>query len=437
MRVVFALVLCLGAAVPGLGFPVAPNPASLVRRASPLLRRSGSSIRVPASPGLRMAFDEAAAKEALERGRQREAAMVEKRRAREAKEREKRQLVRDSERDLVMGGGARFVASKASTDIGLGGDDEAVELSPEAVAKNLEIIQQGSPKTNTGKLGKVLKKRSGQTSVVLEYKRASGDEDEVNHVDMRRYSAKLRELKLDVLFADVSSQLGLTDCQSFIREQTTAKGGFPGPVPVVATGVTSAMGVAEAKAAGCQGALVSYAVDGADDLVKACLCLGLEPVTLVESENHVDAAVAAGAKILCTAPVSAEIKAPEAAKAAQVLKARMPKDVIAIAALDSHVGGPPSEVFAPGVDQTAIELGEVADKDAYNNFSFEVLNYVAALRDVSDANGSFTGIVAMRAIQTAGKRVERNYGEWLLEKLLSKKSAGFSMSMKVENPTIG
>jgi hypothetical protein len=55
------------------------------------------------------------------------------------------------------------------------------------------------------------------------------------------------------------------------------------------------------------------------------------------------------------------------------------------------------------------------------------LNYAAALRDVSSDAGPFSAIIAMTAVQSAGLRVERNYGTWLLEKLLSKKSMSFNI----------
>ena len=55
------------------------------------------------------------------------------------------------------------------------------------------------------------------------------------------------------------------------------------------------------------------------------------------------------------------------------------------------------------------------------------LNYAAALRDVESDNGPFNAMIAMTAVQSAGLRVERNYGTWLLEKLLSKKSTSFNI----------
>ena len=321
-----------------------------------------------ARPGLRMSFDADAQAQARAKALEREAAREEKRRQRAARERETRDREREVDRQLVMGGGAAFVASQQSSGELMGGSGRPVAaastFSPEAVEQNLAAIEQGVPGKNPGKLAKVLKKRSGQLAVALEYKReAAVDDDDVNHVDMRRYSVKLRELKLDVLFCNIATKWGLDDCASFVAEQASAKGSFPGPVPVVATGITSKTGVAEAAALGCKAALVSYEdVDDADALVQACLTLSLEPVAMVGAEAQVESAVAAGAKILCTAPRGPpDFSAPVAAQEAKALKAKFPKDVVAVAGLDAHVGGPPSEVFAPSVDQTAIEMGEVKD----------------------------------------------------------------------------
>ena len=56
---------------------------------------------------------------------------------------------------------------------------------------------------------------------------------------------------------DTSTPLGLGDCADFLQEQASAKGSFPGPVPVVSSGASTTRHVAEAKAVGCQGASLS------------------------------------------------------------------------------------------------------------------------------------------------------------------------------------
>jgi len=291
----------------------------------------------------------------------------------------------------------------------------------------LEIIAAGgSPKVPT-KVAKSLKKNSGQMSVALEYKRSKGDDEDVYHVDFRRYSVKIRESKLDVLFIDTTTPLGLDDCASFVQEQASARGSFPGPVPIVSTGASTTKHIAEAKALGCHGVMIGFSGGNGEELVKAALSLSLEAVALVSTEAEVEAAVAAGATIVCTAPASADVAPGDAAAAALALKSKIPKEIVAVAGLDAHIGGPPAEVFSPEVEQMQIEMGLVKDKDAHSNFSQKVLNYAAALKEVKSDSGPFSAVIAMTAVQSAGLRVERNYGTWLLEKLLSKKSTSFNI----------
>jgi hypothetical protein len=339
----------------------------------------GGNLRAPAARHrLSMAMDEAAIRAAAaERAAEREAVLEEKRRARQAKERDARDEEREKDRQLVMGGGAAFVAG-ATKSGGIGTVANAVVfeegLDADAVSKNLEIIAAGGSPKVPNKVAKTLKKRSGQMAVALEYKRLGegGEDDEINHVDFRRYSVRLRESKLDALFVDTTTPCGLDDCARFVQEQNTAKGSFPGPVPVISTGATTVLHVAEAKALGCQGIMIAYSSGNGDELVKAALTLAMEPIAIVATEAEVASSVAAGAKILCTAPHSADTPPADAAAAALALKAKMPKDVVAVAGLDSHVDGPPAEIFSPEVEQIQIDMGLVKDKDAYSNFSYKV-----------------------------------------------------------------
>ena len=57
---------------------------------------------------------------------------------------------------------------------------------------------------------------------------------------------------------------------------------------------------------------------------------------------------------------------------------------------------------------------------------------------MADDKGGFAAVLACTAIQSAGRRVERNFGVWLVEELSSKKSTAFAaMGTRVENPTKG
>lgn len=130
---------------------------------------------------------------------------------------------------------------------------------------------------------------------------------------------------------DTSTPQGLSDGADFVQEQASAKGSFPGPVPIVASGATTTRHVAEAKAIGCQGVMVSCSNGDGDQLIRAAVSLALEPIALVATAEEVESALAAGAKILCAAPVGKEVAASDAAAAAGELKRMMPQDVVAMA----------------------------------------------------------------------------------------------------------
>ncbi len=83
--------------------------------------------------------------------------------------------------------------------------------------------------------------------------------------------------------------------------QVGSKGDFPGPVPVVRDGVTSVRDVAEAAALGCTAVAVNMNEVGAERVGQVIAWgarLGLETVVRT-SAAKAEAAVAAGAKIVC------------------------------------------------------------------------------------------------------------------------------------------
>jgi len=82
---------------------------------------------------------------------------------------------------------------------------------------------------------------------------------------------KVRRTKASVVLIDCSSAAGKDDCEIAVKEQLSAKGGFPGPVPVVRSGcVSSVHDVAEAHALGASGVLLSMSEGAAEDMIKAC-----------------------------------------------------------------------------------------------------------------------------------------------------------------------
>lgn len=310
-------------------------------------------------------------------------------------------------------------------------------INPEEVSKNLEIIAaQGGPPGGKAPsiVFKALKKNSGSIAIGVEYKRSN--QEVMDSQALRVFSGGLRQRKVDVLLVDCSSPAGVSDCEGIITEQKTASMNFPGSVPVIRTGPTTTLTmVAEAKALGCHGVLISYLKgvnENADELVKGVLSLGLEPLVIVNSREHVEASQAAGAKIFvleATQATSMFIDSPDVAcRFMMALRAAVPADCVAVAGLEAHIGGPPSEVFLHRQKEgKGMSDGEVAEPKMEKKEIPKVLEFGAELRKIEPNNGGVSAIFAFSAAQSASENAERNFCYWLVDNLLSRKSSQFSV----------
>eukprot|EP00286_Rhodomonas_abbreviata_P008736 CAMPEP_0181332988 /NCGR_PEP_ID=MMETSP1101-20121128/25411_1 /TAXON_ID=46948 /ORGANISM="Rhodomonas abbreviata, Strain Caron Lab Isolate" /LENGTH=372 /DNA_ID=CAMNT_0023442717 /DNA_START=9 /DNA_END=1127 /DNA_ORIENTATION=- len=288
------------------------------------------------------------------------------------------------------------------------------------VQKLVEKIEGGkkAPKAST-RVFKALKKNSGALMVATEFSR--GDEEAVEGeygVDFRTFSLTLRRNKAAVLLVDCSLPPGLSDLENFAKEQASAKGNFPGPLPIVRSGtVTDVTQVAEAKAAGADGITVDMSHEAASSLIAAALSLSLEPLAMVASEEEVAAAVEGGSKLLC---VRADTPTEEAVK----LKESMPKDCAALAAIDARADGGPDGLAAMA------EEDEGEEKEGEDNTpKLEVIARGQALRE-----SKFNALVLSSACNDASARAEVGFHHFLLETLQSKKSVNFAKLAKIKAP---
>jgi len=270
-------------------------------------------------------------------------------------------------------------------------------LDEAAVAKNMEAIAVGkSPAKAATKLFKALKKSSGAIAAGCEFKRTSDDTGPLSTsdaVDFRQFGMKVRRSKASVLLVDCSTAAGKTDCEEAVKEQQTAKGGFPGPVPVVRSGsISSVDEIAEAKALGVEGVLLCMSESAAEDMIAACGVLGMEAIVKVTSPDELDKAVAAGAKLVaCDA----------------ALRQSVPTDIGTVALLDSRVEKPAS-LFAKPDDEDTAPTPQV----------------IVAMTQLKDAK--FNAIIAMDALQKAHVALDRTFTTFLLEQVASKQSGKFS-----------
>ncbi|EKX47482.1 hypothetical protein GUITHDRAFT_137633 [Guillardia theta CCMP2712] len=268
-------------------------------------------------------------------------------------------------------------------------------INEEEVEKFLRVVEEGKEAKASTKLFKALKKASGAVSVAIEFSRHPNADDGALHgVEFRQFSLKMRREKAGAIFVNADSKSGLQDCEKFVEEQLSAKGSFPGPLPVVRTGeVTSSRQVAEAKAAGVEGVLVPMSSASLEEVKKACSALGIEVLTLVRSKEECESAVASGSKIICVEAATVE--------EATAIRELIPKDCAAVACLNSRMSGAPEDVFSALKDENA---------------EIEMLKFASALKP------AFNAIIAQKAVLSVTHRGETFFGSWLLESLLSKKS---------------
>eukprot|EP00283_Hemiselmis_rufescens_P009675 CAMPEP_0173432566 /NCGR_PEP_ID=MMETSP1357-20121228/10325_1 /TAXON_ID=77926 /ORGANISM="Hemiselmis rufescens, Strain PCC563" /LENGTH=366 /DNA_ID=CAMNT_0014397183 /DNA_START=57 /DNA_END=1157 /DNA_ORIENTATION=- len=264
------------------------------------------------------------------------------------------------------------------------------------------------PGTAPKKIAKAMKKPTGALTVSIEYKNG-GDEGKQGSIDFETFSTHIRKEKSACVLADISSERGLADLESFIKEQASGKGNFPGPCPLIASGVSSLEAAAKAKAAGAEGVYVAAA--SAEEMLGGCHAMGLEVVVEVGSEADIDAAIGAGAKILC-------VSIGEDTGAQVALRDKIPKDVVALAALQGRAFGGPETLFKKEEAETA------EDEDVA-----EILQAGFSLRDAK-----FNGIIVKEACVNADDKEESTYARWLVGQLITKRSANYNHLAKVSSP---
>eukprot|EP00282_Hemiselmis_andersenii_P037340 CAMPEP_0169435322 /NCGR_PEP_ID=MMETSP1042-20121227/5002_1 /TAXON_ID=464988 /ORGANISM="Hemiselmis andersenii, Strain CCMP1180" /LENGTH=369 /DNA_ID=CAMNT_0009545959 /DNA_START=51 /DNA_END=1156 /DNA_ORIENTATION=+ len=265
------------------------------------------------------------------------------------------------------------------------------------------------PGTAPKKVSKALKKPTGALTVVIEYKNTEGNGKE-GSLDFEGFSTNIRKDKAACVVADISTERGLAELEVLFKEQSKAKGNFPGPCPLIASGdITTLEMAAKAKAAGADGVYVPFSA--AEGLLGGCHAIGLEVIVEVESESEVEAAIAFGAKMLCVAK-------GEDADGQVAMRGEIPKDVVALAALPGRAFGGPAALFEKEEAETA------EDEDVA-----EILQAGFKLRDAK-----FNGIVVKEACTNADDREETTYARWLSSQLNSKRSNAYQHLAKVSSP---
>lgn len=183
----------------------------------------------------------------------------------------------------------------------------ACALRAQSVESLIEKASKASPNVKVPTaMYKGLKKSSGAKTISYEFKRRVDIEvntqfefDELGY--HLRTACKIGMLVVDSMDpAGISDEEAQEDIKKLAKEQATAKGKFPGPVPIVwRKNFQSIEQIAEAKWIGCYSVTLvaeNLAPETLASLVNACHALGMEPLVEVNDKEQVEAAVQAGAK---------------------------------------------------------------------------------------------------------------------------------------------
>jgi len=184
-------------------------------------------------------------------------------------------------------------------------------LRAQSVEALVEKASKGSATTKAPtSLFKALKKKTGAKTVAFEFKRKADikantqfEFDELSY-DLR-VNCKVAMLVVDSMQSELSEEEVQKDIEMFAKEQSSAKGKFPGPVPIVwRKDFSSIQEIAFAKSIGCYSVtliadkLVAKAPEMLPNLIHACHALGMEPLIEVNDQALIAPALQAGAKCI-------------------------------------------------------------------------------------------------------------------------------------------
>ncbi|EKX42636.1 hypothetical protein GUITHDRAFT_111316 [Guillardia theta CCMP2712] len=255
-----------------------------------------------------------------------------------------------------------------------------LSLYAQSISDLVKKVESASAKTKAPtKIFKSLKKTSGSPSISVEFLRP----EKIPVHDTKSLSFEIRRSKVALLVVDTAVANGDQDFEGFVKEQQTAKGKFPGPVPLVWRGAIETIeDIAKAKAAGADG--VSFAASSLGEektavMVNACHVLGMEPLVEVGDANEINWAVSAGAKCLCVRFSSSAISS-FLVSAAKSLQNDLPDDCAVIATVQGRQGGAEIEQAKSLLDANynGVLFSRMLE-DATDRFSEPYLKYIMAV----------------------------------------------------------
>ena len=159
-----------------------------------------------------------------------------------------------------------------------------------------------------GPLQTALTRRKGTITIIAEYKRVFDDNaafiDDI--LDPAILSSTFREGGAAAIAVMADKRIGgctYPDLNEIYKEQETARGDVPGPLPVISSDlIVDELQIAQSALAGASAVVITYGIVGKEllkDLLADCKAANLECMVNVLTKEKCESAVAAGARIIC------------------------------------------------------------------------------------------------------------------------------------------
>lgn len=156
------------------------------------------------------------------------------------------------------------------------------------------------------------------------------------------YSFEARRSKAAVIVINAGIEFGDEDVAKFVKEQNSAKGNFPGPVPIVYRGVDVTKDtVLKAKELGVDGlALRGDQFDEAalTEIISELYKVNIEPFMEISDVSQIPIAVNAGARTMCVR-FETDMMPKFLTKATLQMRDDIPKDCVAVGTVKARQGG--------------------------------------------------------------------------------------------------
>jgi len=191
-----------------------------------------------------------------------------------------------------------------------GGVDDKVMEQVQIMKTNLPTLPTNEEVV--GPLQSCLTKRKGTVSIIAEYKRKfaveSGFVDEVFEPDIlspiyREYGA----MALSVLADERIGGCTYDDIEKVVKEQQSAKGEVPGPMPVISNDlIVDEVQIARSAASGANSVVVNLSVVGVEKtelFIQCAKALNMETIVSVSNQEEAQKAVDVGGRMIMVPPL--------------------------------------------------------------------------------------------------------------------------------------